>query len=196
MIAAETLHDHHNAALQAEAAVDGRSDQARRAGLEGGTGGGQVRWRRCFGRTSCLSEELPSWPPLRLSHGPAIQSVYGPVVCRCRDSPSRMGTTMTRCLRLLSSATLALASLAFVAPVGAQSVASDPLSRAKSNCLASVAKTVGLAANRLKVIQQTSNSKGFSIDVKVPNATAPWACLTDRQGKVDDVHFKGSEGAL
>jgi hypothetical protein len=37
---------------------------------------------------------------------------------------------------------------------------------------------------------------GNSVDVKVPKATAPWACLTDRQGKVENVYFKGSEGAL
>jgi hypothetical protein len=52
-----------------------------------------------------------------------------------------------------------------------------------------------LAGGR-KVIQQTSDASGISVDVKVPKATAPWGCLTDRQGKVKDVYFKGSEGAL
>jgi hypothetical protein len=55
---------------------------------------------------------------------------------------------------------------------------------------------VGLPSSNLKVIQQTSDASGISTDVKVPKATAPWGCLTDRQGKVKDVHFKGSEGAL
>jgi hypothetical protein len=100
---------------------------------------------------------------------------------------------MNRCLLVISSTALAVA---FVAPNRAQSVASEALSKARSNCRTSVAKTVGLPASRLKVIRQTSNASGFSIDVQVPNATAPWACLTDRQGKVEDVHFKGSEGAL
>jgi hypothetical protein len=48
----------------------------------------------------------------------------------------------------------------------------------------------------LQVIRQTSDASGISVDVKVPNATAPWGCQTDRQGTVNDVHFKGSEGAL
>ncbi len=93
-------------------------------------------------------------------------------------------------------AVLALATSAFAPPVGAQSMATDALIKARSNCLTSVAKVVGLASSRLKVIQQTSDATGISIEVKVPNATAAWGCLTDRQGTVKDVHFKGSEGAL
>jgi len=48
----------------------------------------------------------------------------------------------------------------------------------------------------LKVIHQISDASGISMDVRVPKATAPWGCRTDRQGKVQDVHFKGTEGAL
>ena len=98
--------------------------------------------------------------------------------------------------RVISATALALAALAFHAPVRAQYVSSDALRQARTNCLTSVAKTVGLPSNRLKVIQQTSDASGISTDVKVPKATAPWGCLTDRQGKVKDVLFKGSEGAL
>lgn len=93
-------------------------------------------------------------------------------------------------------AALLCAASAFMAPVHAQAMAADALSKAKSNCLASVAKVVGLPASRLKVIRQTSEASGASVDVKVPNATAPWGCLTDLKGRVEDVHFKGSEGAL
>lgn len=103
---------------------------------------------------------------------------------------------MNRCSPGIWTTALALTTSVFVAPVGAQPVAADALIKARSNCLASVAKTVGLPASRLKVIQQTSDASGIRVDVKVPNATAPWGCLTDRQGKVEDVHFKGSEGAL
>lgn len=106
-----------------------------------------------------------------------------------------MGKAMNRCSLVCCTAALALVSPAFALPVRAQSVAAEALSKARSNCLASVAKTVGLPASRLKLIRQSSDSSGISIDVKVPNATAPWGCLTDRQGKVEDVHFKGSEGA-
>ena len=91
---------------------------------------------------------------------------------------------------------LALGASGFVAPVRAHSVVTDAVIKAKSNCLASVAKTVGLPSSYLRVIQHTINASGISVDVKVSKATAPWACLTDRQGKVQDVHFKGSEGAL
>ncbi len=98
--------------------------------------------------------------------------------------------------RFIAATALAMATFAFEAPVRAQSVSADALLKAKNNCLASVAKTVGIPRGNLKVIQQTSNASGISVDVKVPKATAPWGCLTDRQGKVEDVYFKGSEGAL
>jgi hypothetical protein len=97
----------------------------------------------------------------------------------------------------ITAATVALlGTLAFDAPVRSQSVSADALTKAKYNCLTSVAKTVGLPRGNLKVIQQMSDASGISVDVKVPKATAPWGCLTDRQGKVKDVHFNGSEGAL
>ena len=96
----------------------------------------------------------------------------------------------------LALTALALAAFSFVAPARAQVVSADVLTKARNNCLTSVAKTVGIPHSNLKVIQQTSNTSGVSVDVKVPKATAPWGCLTDRQGKVKDVYFKGSEGAL
>ena len=107
-----------------------------------------------------------------------------------------MAHRMTHCSPLIPTAVLAVVAAVSLSPVRAQSVSAQALTKAKSNCLASVAKTVGLPASRLKVIRQTSDASGISVDVKVPSATAPWGCLTDRQGKVEDVHFKGSEGAL
>lgn len=103
---------------------------------------------------------------------------------------------MARCSRLIPTAILAFMAAVSLSPVRAQSVSAEALAKAKSNCLASVAKTVGLPASRLKVIRHASDASGISVDVKVPSATAPWGYLTDRQGKVEDVHFKGSEGAL
>jgi hypothetical protein len=103
---------------------------------------------------------------------------------------------MNRDSSVIWTAALAFGCSALVAPVRAQAVASDALIKARRNCLASVARTVGLPATRLQVIRQTSDASGISVDVKVPNATAPWGCQTDRQGTVNDVHFKGSEGAL
>ena len=107
-----------------------------------------------------------------------------------------MGTSVNRWFPVMWTAALALATSALVAPVRAQSGASDVQIKARNNCLSSVAKVVGLASNRLKVIRQTSDASGISVDVQVPKATGPWGCQTDRQGKVKDVYFKGSEGAL
>jgi hypothetical protein len=102
-------------------------------------------------------------------------------------------------MRLTSifSATLALVSVSLLpVPSLAQSTSGDSLMRARSNCLTAVAKVVGLPRTTLGVIKEKSDPSGSSVDVKVPKATAPWACLTDRQGKVEKVYFKGSEGAL
>jgi hypothetical protein len=107
-----------------------------------------------------------------------------------------MGKTVIRCSSVTATTVVALAAAGFVTPAQAQSGPSDSLTKAKNNCLTSVAKVVGVPRGSLKVIQQTSDASGISVDVKIPKATAPWGCRTDRQGKVQDVHFKGSEGAL
>jgi hypothetical protein len=86
--------------------------------------------------------------------------------------------------------------LAFDALVCAQPVSTDALMKAKTNCLTSVAKIVGSPRSNLKVIEQKSDASGISVEVKVTNATAPCGCLTNSQGEVEGVHFKGSEGAL
>ncbi len=103
---------------------------------------------------------------------------------------------MNRVFSGLAAGALVLVAAAFAAPVQAQPMAAEALAKARSHCLASVAKVVGLPSSRLTVIKQTSEASGVNFDVNVPKATAPWACLTDREGKVKDVYFKGSEGAL
>jgi len=107
-----------------------------------------------------------------------------------------MGKAMIRFSSSVATTVLTLAAVGFVTPAQAQSVSADSLTKAKNNCLTSVAKVVGTQRDSLKVIHQISDASGISVDVKVPKATAPWGCRTDRQGKVQDVHFKGSEGAL
>ena len=107
-----------------------------------------------------------------------------------------MGKAMIRFSLVIAPTVAALAVLVLEAPGRAQSVSADALLKANNNCLTSVAKVVGLPRASLKVIGHKSDSSGISIDVKVPKAIAPWGCLTDRQGKVEDVYFKGSEGAL
>ena len=80
--------------------------------------------------------------------------------------------------------------------VSARSAPADALSKARSNCLTAVAKVVGLPRTSLSVIKAQRDASGISVEVKVPKAVAPWACLTNGQGEVKDTYFKGSEGAL
>jgi hypothetical protein len=106
-----------------------------------------------------------------------------------------MGKAMIRCSSLMATTVVAVAAAGFIAPAQAQSVSPDTLTKAKNNCLTSIAKVINGPRDSLQVIHQMSDASGISLDVKVPKATAPWGCRTDRQGKVEDVHFKGSEGA-
>jgi hypothetical protein len=107
-----------------------------------------------------------------------------------------MGKALIRFSLVIAPTVAALAVLVLEAPGRAESVSANALLKANNNCLTSVANVVGLPRASLKVIGHKSDSSGISVDVKVPKATAPWGCLTDRQGKVEDVYFKGSEGAL
>jgi hypothetical protein len=76
------------------------------------------------------------------------------------------------------------------------SSSSSNVKTAEKNCLAAVAKKVGVSSSKLSVIYSSEAESGIGIDIKVPDATDPWFCLTDRKGKVEDVRFKGSEGNL
>jgi hypothetical protein len=73
---------------------------------------------------------------------------------------------------------------------------SSSVKTAEKNCLAAVAKQVGASSSKLSVIFSSEAESGIGIDIKVPDATATWYCLTDRKGKVEEVRFKGSEGNL
>jgi len=73
---------------------------------------------------------------------------------------------------------------------------SSNVKTAEKNCLAAVAKQVGVSQSKLSVSYSSEAESGIGIDIKVPDATDPWFCLTDRKGKVEDVRFKGSEGKL
>jgi len=78
----------------------------------------------------------------------------------------------------------------------ATSSSSSNVKTAEKNCLAAVAKKVGVSSSKLSVSYSSEAESGIGIDIKVPDATDPWFCLTDRKGKVEDVRFKGSEGNL
>ena len=67
---------------------------------------------------------------------------------------------------------------------------------AEKACLAEVAKTVGVNSSKLKILDVKEAQSGISVMVQVPDATAPWSCLSSKKGKVDGVSFTGSEGGL
>jgi hypothetical protein len=67
---------------------------------------------------------------------------------------------------------------------------------AEKACLAAVAKKVGVSVSKLKVIDVQSAEAGIGVNIQVPDATAPWSCLSDKKGHVQGASFTGSEGAM
>jgi len=76
----------------------------------------------------------------------------------------------------------------------AAATGSSSVKTAENNCLAAVAKELSTSKSKLSVIHSDEAQSGIGVDIKVPDATAPWFCLADRKGKVQEVRFKGSEG--
>jgi hypothetical protein len=84
-------------------------------------------------------------------------------------------------------------------PAGAKSSSAAPASGtavAEKACLAAVAKTTGVDGSKLKVADVMEAQSGITVMIAVPDATAPWKCLSGKNGKVDGVEFTGSEGKL
>ncbi|MEB3305529.1 MAG: hypothetical protein VKL58_04865 [Cyanobacteriota bacterium] len=77
------------------------------------------------------------------------------------------------------------------APAQAQPLSAEVMNKAKSNCLTAVAKTVNKPRSSLRIIKARSDASGASVDIQVPTAQAPWACLTSPKGEVEDVYFNG-----
>lgn len=65
---------------------------------------------------------------------------------------------------------------------------------AEKACLAAVAKEVGVDVTKLKVKDVSEAESGISVQINVPEATAPWSCLSDKKGHVQGTTFTGSEG--
>ncbi len=57
---------------------------------------------------------------------------------------------------VVATTVVALAAAGYVVPAQAQSISADMLTKAKNNCLISVAKVVGVPGGNLKVINQIS----------------------------------------
>lgn len=92
-------------------------------------------------------------------------------------------------VRLVASVLALLASGVPVASVQAQPLSPEVMSKAKSNCLTAVAKTVNRPRSSLKIIKARSDVSGTKVDIQVPTAQAPWSCLTSPRGEVEDVYF-------
>jgi hypothetical protein len=65
---------------------------------------------------------------------------------------------------------------------------------AEKACLAKVAKTVGQPSSSLSVTEVLAGEAGIGVTIEVPGATAPWFCLSDAKGHVDNVSFTGKDG--
>lgn len=92
-------------------------------------------------------------------------------------------------IRLAAAALALLAFGAHSAPAQAQPLPAEVMTKARSNCLTSVAKTVNRPRGTLKIIKARSDASGATVDIQVPTAQAPWTCLTNPRGDVENVYF-------
>ena len=67
---------------------------------------------------------------------------------------------------------------------------------AEKACIAAVSKKTKVAATKLSVSDALGAEAGIMVTVDVAGADAPWSCMTDKNGKVNNVSFTGSEGTL
>lgn len=67
---------------------------------------------------------------------------------------------------------------------------------ARDACIAAVAKATNVSADRLVVTEVLWAEAGVGVTITVPDAQAPWSCLSDEQGNVQGASYTGSEGKL
>lgn len=70
------------------------------------------------------------------------------------------------------------------------------LEAAKKACLRHVAEQTGVKVSQVSVIGTQGSQAGINVQIKVPNATAPWDCVSDKKGNVQGASFTGSEGGM
>jgi hypothetical protein len=63
-------------------------------------------------------------------------------------------------------------------------------------CRTAIAKKVGVSSADVAVFDVAESQAGITVDATVAGAEAPWRCFTDRSGRVSNVMYTGSEGAL
>jgi hypothetical protein len=66
----------------------------------------------------------------------------------------------------------------------------------EANCLAAVASEVGVPVGEVSIMGVEESEAAISVQIQVPEAIAPWQCLANRDGSVEEVMFTGSEGEL
>lgn len=81
-----------------------------------------------------------------------------------------------------------------VRPAPATAAPRERNPKAESACLAAVAKTTNVARSRLKVTDVMTAQAGTGVTVSVPGADAPWSCLVDKRGRVQNAMYTGKEG--
>lgn len=67
---------------------------------------------------------------------------------------------------------------------------------ARDACLAAVSKQANVAQEKLVATEVLWAQAGVGVTVQVPDADAPWSCLSDEKGNVQGAAYTGSEGKL
>lgn len=81
-------------------------------------------------------------------------------------------------------------------PDGGTPVVSDPNSPAVRACVNAIARTANISPRDVAVYDAPGSEAGTRVMATIAGATAPWTCLADNRGNVQEVMFTGSEGAL
>ena len=92
--------------------------------------------------------------------------------------------------------TLKVSIPATAKPAASTGKADSGVEAAKKACLRHVAEQVGVKVSQVSVIDTQGSQAGINVNIKVPDATAPWSCLSDKKGNVQGARFTGSEGAM
>jgi hypothetical protein len=117
------------------------------------------------------------------------QSITGIVaaVCLAACAPAPAPAPQTTAPAPMPSGPAAAST---TAPVGAD----YPLAR--DACLAAVAKQANVPQDKLVATEVLWAEAGVGVTVQVPDADAPWSCLSDEKGNVQGAAYTGSEGKL
>lgn len=81
-------------------------------------------------------------------------------------------------------------------PEGGTPVVTDPNSPAVRACVNAIARTANISPRDVAVYDAPGSEAGTRVMATIAGATAPWTCLADNRGNVQEVMFTGSEGAL